>query len=494
MTVPAWPRDPWKHQEQEWDLHRDADARALLWQMRTGKTRSTVDVAFHRHFDRGDVDGLLVLAPNGVHVNWVRRQLPQHAWRGHDWVGHAWQASERHRPEQRAQLEKVLSLPRGHGLPVLAVNAESLVHDEAAKVIARFLKNRRVMMVGDESHVFRTPGSRRTKRVRALANYCPVKRILTGTSVDNSPLAAFSQFEILRKGALGYNRFDEFEGRYARYEQLTTRGGRRYEKLEAYQNLEELRARIGAWASVVLREDCEDMSGIIADERTVLLSQAQQEAYDMLLREFVLELETGDVEALEPAARIIKLQQVLSGFIIDHTGQVRDLVPDEENPRLQAMVEEVTSATRKTIVWCKFHEDIKKVTRALRDAGRRPVEYHGRISSQRARQEAIDAFQEDPHTTDFVGQPAAGGSGLDLSAAELVLWYSHTFDLIERSQADERASAIGGKAIFLRDLVVPNTVDTYILSNQAAKRDVREMLAGRGLRDHLLQTLRSQLR
>lgn len=252
MTVPTWPRDPWKHQEKEWDLYRDHDARALLWQMRTGKTRSTLDVAFHRAFRRGEIDGVLVLAPNGVHVNWIRRQVPQHAWTGEGWLGHAWQASEAKKASHQASLERVLSSKRDRdGLAFLAVNSESLIHDGAAKVIAKFLKNRRVMLVADESHNFRTPGSRRTKRVRALTNYCPVKRILTGTSVDNSPLAAFSQFEILRKGALGFERFAEFEGRFAEYEQLKTKGGRTYDKLMGYRNLDELRSRIAAWLSLI---------------------------------------------------------------------------------------------------------------------------------------------------------------------------------------------------------------------------------------------------
>lgn len=493
MATPPWQRDPWAHQEKEWDLYRDADARALLWQMRTGKTRSTIDVAFHRSFERGDVDGLLVLAPNGVHVNWIRRQLPQHAWIDRPWVGHAWQASEQHKPSHEAALQDVLSFKKGHGLPVLAINSEALVHDKATAVIKKFLKNRRIMLVGDESHNFRTPGSRRTKRVRALSKYCPVKRILTGTPVDNSPLAAFSQFEILKKGALGYERFAEYEARYAEYQQLKTKSGRSYDKLQNYKNLDELQARIAQWASVVLREDCEDMSGLIRDERTILITDDQRRAYDALVRDFIIELEAGDVEALEPGARIIKLQQILSGFVVGTDGQVHDLVADDQNPRLIAMLDEVNNSDSKVIIWCKFHEDIKRVVRALRGADHKCVEYHGRISSQTQRQAAIDAFQDDPSVKVFVGQPAAGGSGLELSAANLILWYSHTFDLIERNQADERASAIGGETVNMRDFVVPNSVDGYILSNLDNKRDVKEELAGRGLRDRLVAMLRSQL-
>lgn len=489
---PPWPKDPWAHQQQEWERYRDDDARALLWQMRTGKTRATVDVAFYRAFDRFDVDGVLILAPNGVHVNWIRRQLPQHAWTGMPWRGYAWQASERTRPENvRAEREL---LAYRDGLPFLAVNSESLVNDDASKLIAKFLEKRRVMLIVDESHNFRTPGSRRTKRARALAKYCPVRRILTGTAIDNSPLAAYSQFELLRAGALGFGRFAEFEGFFAEYETKKTRGGRSYETLKAYRNLEVLRERMAQFSSVVLREDCEDMSGIIRDQRTVLMSDEQSRAYKSLLQEFILELENGvEIDALEAGVRHMKLQQVLSGFVIGNDGVAHDLVPDDVNPRLQALVDELQGSNDKAIVWCKFQEDIKRVVRALRKAGRNPVEYHGKIHSQAKRQEAVDAFQTDPTVTDFVGQPAAGGAGLDLSAADVIVWYSHTFDLIERSQADERASAVGGKAIVVKDFVVPNSADEYILANLEAKRDVREMVTGRGLRDHLLATFRKQL-
>ena len=68
-----------KHQQTEWDRHRDDDARALLWQMRTGKTKATLDLACYR-WAKGDIQAVLVIAPNGVHCNWVRRQLPQHMW------------------------------------------------------------------------------------------------------------------------------------------------------------------------------------------------------------------------------------------------------------------------------------------------------------------------------------------------------------------------------------------------------------------------------
>lgn len=494
IVEPRFRLSNYKHQQEEWDRHRDDDARALLWQMRTGKTKSVLDLACYRHA-KGEISGVLVLAPNGVHVNWIKRQLPLHMWEGTEYVAHAWQASEARKPGHAQSLDRCLQY-RGDGLAVLAVNSESIIHDKPAALIKKFLQRHKgkCMLVVDESHDFRSPGSKRTKRARALKRYCRVRRTLTGTSVSNSPLAAYSQFELLADKALGFQDFKDFEGHYAYYVQERTKGGRSYEKLDHYRNLDDLQERMSRWASVVLREDVDDMPELLMDQRTVLLPDAQQAQYETLLKELILELEDGgEVEAIEGGARIIKLQQLLGGWVIDADGNVRDLVTDEENPRLVGMLEDVQESDRKCIVWCKFREDIRRVVRALNKAGVKCVEYHGAIHSQSKRQEAIDSFNHDPAVKVFVGQPKAGGAGLDLSAADVILWYSHTFDLIERDQANERATQIGGKTVTIRDFVTPNSVDEYILANLEGKRSVSESLAGRGLRDRLLALFRAQL-
>lgn len=485
----------YKHQQVEFDRHRDDDRRALLWQMRTGKTKAVLDLACYRAADRFDVGAVLVIAPNGVHVNWVRRQLPVHVWGCVPYVAHAWQASEAHRPEHAAGIERVMSAPDGT-LAVLTVNSESILQDKPAKLIARFIRKYRargIMLVVDESHDFRSPGSKRTKRARTLHQYCRVVRILTGTSVDNSPLAAYAQFELLGKGTLGFQRFAEFEAEYAEYETVRTKGGRQFPSLSGYRNLDDLQERIARHASVVLREDVDDMPDLVVTERTVALEPGHAEMYRKLLKDMILELEdAGEVTAADGGVRLVKLQQVLSGWTVNDDGELVDLVSDGENPRLRAMLVEV-KAQAKSIVWCQFREDIRRVRRALEADGIRCVEYHGAVTSQARRQEAIDAFQNDPSVRVFVGQPRAGGAGLDLSAADLVLWYSHTFDLITRNQANERGTQIGGKTVALTDLVTPRSVDEHILGTLQEKRTVAESLAGRGLRDRLLAMFRAQL-
>ncbi len=482
----------YRHQQDEFDRHRDDDARALLWQMRTGKTKSVLDVVCYRHVDRRDIDGLLIIAPNGVHENWIRRQLPPHMWAIVDYQAHAYISSQVGRQKHDASLERCLSY-RG-GLAVLAINSEVIRHDKVKKIVNRFLKGRRVFLAVDESHDFRSPGSKRTFTARGIAKNCAAKRILSGTAVSNSPLAAYSQFELLQKSALGYGRFEDFEGRYAQYKVKKSKGGRSYPVLDEYTHMEELSERIGRWSSVVLREDVDDLPDLIMEECTVTLTEDLAKAYQTLVKDFILELEDmEEIEALEGGVRIMRLQQVTSGFAVTTTGEVRELVEDDDNPRLQALVRQILDSTGKNIIWCKYQEDIKRVVRALEANGRKVVQYHGKIHSAAKRQAAIDSFMNDPACTDFIGQPAAGGEGLDLSVADTIHWYSHTFDLIERDQANERATQVGGRSITILDYVCPGTVDEYILAKLAGKRSVAEDLAGKGLRDRLLAMFRAML-
>src|SRR5262245_44090226 len=78
------------HQEEEWE-HRYDTARALLWQMRTGKTRTVVEHACAL-YDSLSINGVVVVAPNGVHRQWAEEQI--HMWGRGKQDGFAWRYSD----------------------------------------------------------------------------------------------------------------------------------------------------------------------------------------------------------------------------------------------------------------------------------------------------------------------------------------------------------------------------------------------------------------
>lgn len=488
--------DPYLHQWLEFERSAEAKSRALIWQMRTGKSKLTVDTACHL-FLAGLIDAVLVLAPNGVHENWVRRELPIHLWECIKYRALSWRtdiagkkgikrvaAGERQTwtdTHEEFWLQAADMLKDKKTMCWFSFNSESMTRDDVRKLVARISRNRRVLVIFDESHDYRQPGSKRTKMARALAGKCAYRRILSGTPILNSPLHAYSQFELLEKGALGFPDFEAFKAKFAEYKlEKNWKTGKSYPKLDGYINMELLRERMAPWSSVVLRGDCQDMPDLVRTVREVELSDEQVRLYRELVSAFEVELEDGKLVSIgEQTNRLMKLQQVVNGFLIDEFKGVHLL---SENPRLDHLIDEVYLTPGKFIVWCAFQWDMDIVAKALRERGYKILEYHGRTSPDDKRR-AREAFAPgaDSDIDGLVGHPKSGGSGLDLSDAGKIIWYSGTPDAIVVNQADERATAVGGKNVPIVSLRAPG-VDYYWADIVENKRLLSDDVAGNGLK------------
>lgn len=502
MTVEAalfadYRKPPFLHQLREMEVSAELPSRALLWQMRTGKTKLTIDTACHLARE-AKVDAVVVFAPNGVHENWIRRELPAHHWDSVPWDSLAWRTSiagtkaegrlpayeRRGWREQHeafwARAERLLT--RSDRLAWFAFASETMTRKDVRNLVARILRRKkRVMLVVDESDDFGAPGSKKTAMLRAMARKCAFRRILSGTVVENSPLRAYSQYELLEEGALGHRTYEEFKGRYARYERETNRNGQSYPVLKEYVNLDELKERMARYSSVVLRSDCADLPDLVRSRRPVRMTDEQRDLYRQLHRTFLLETADGQTLSVgENTSRLVKLQQVASGFVYDEFRRLH-VIPGG-NPRLDDLVDEVMLTGGRTVVWCAFREDMDMVAAALRNAGRRVLEYHGRTSDEdKAYARVAFAPGSREPVDDLVGHPKSGGRGLNLSAADKIIWYSHTFDAVVRSQADERATEVGGANVPVVDLVAA-PVDEYILDTVSEKVDVADDVSRAGLK------------
>lgn len=475
---------PYRHQAREFDLYRDEPARALLWQMRSGKTKAMIDLACY-NATAARITAVLVIAPNGVHGNWIRRELPKHHWTTVPRAGIVWHSVKATSKRWKEQFKQVLA-HRG-GLAWFALNNDALKTETGRAALRAFFKaHPKFLLIVDESHEFGSPGSRRTMTLRGLAPKAEMRRILSGTSVDESPLKAYSQFEVLGKAALGQGTYEEFKARYSVWEtKKNWKTKREYEKLEGYVNQEELREHMARWSSVVLREDCDDMPELVRAPYPIVLTPEQAKVSKQLIDGAIQELDSGQfVSPTEGGALVIRLQQVSSGYVVDEDGLIVELVKPEQNPRLKALEATLALTLGKSIVWCRFTHEIKLVGDMLDRLGIVHVDYHGPVK-QADRDRAIDRFQTDPEVRVFVGQPQAGGQGLDLSAAEDIIWFSHTYSAIQRKQADERATQLGGRTIGVTDIMAE--VDHQMLEAQYNKGVVADFLAGRGLRDLLVQ-------
>ncbi|MCI0561368.1 MAG: hypothetical protein MN733_23015, partial [Nitrososphaera sp.] len=80
---------PFDHQAEDFELTKDRLTWAYFWGPGLGKSWININLARY-HYERGNIDALLVTAPNGVHANWVTDELPAHLPPGFPWEAMIW--------------------------------------------------------------------------------------------------------------------------------------------------------------------------------------------------------------------------------------------------------------------------------------------------------------------------------------------------------------------------------------------------------------------
>jgi len=434
----------WEHQRREVEDHAFDENRMFVWDMRTGKSKAAI-VSAVRNFEGLGPRRILVVAPAGVRDNWLLQEFPAHC--PIPWAGFAWVSSRSRTLKFREEWEQFL---RFDGLQVFAVNQEALRVAEAEGYLRSFVLREPCALIVDEAHHFGASGAKMTRRLKGLSKYCTWRRVLTGTPIDNSPLRFYSICNILKEAALGYTRVSDFNARYADWLLQRTRSGV-YPKVMAYKNIDELVAKVRVFSSLVKREDCHDLPKVFEIDRQFFTTPEQ----DARIDDVKIRMRR---EELDIRAGITAIQAITSGITVDG--------PNPRMEALQELLDEMLDG--KAIVWCHFTRDIDLVTQTF---GRACVRYDGQVSRME-RIRALDSFRKDPTVRLLVGQPKAGGEGLNLSCASAVVWYSHTYDALEYNQASDRPIQMGGSDIPCYRLIASNGWDKTILKALKAKEDV----------------------
>ena len=249
--------------------------------------------------------------------------------------------------------------------------------------------------------------------------------------------------------------------------------------------LEELTDKLYRFSYRVTKDQALDLPEKIYTTRDVPLTSDQIKHYSMIKDTAVAFLEGGDlVSAPEVMTRLLRLQQLLCGYLVTDDGETVEIA----NHRIDTMLETINEMEGKVIIWSRFRHDIKKIKNALdknHGAGA-TVTYFG-DTSQEDRDKAIDRFQNDQVTRFFVGNAQTAGRGLTLTAATNVIYYSNDFNLETRIQSEDRCHRIGQhKPVLYVDLVVPDSIDVHIVKVLQSKIT----LAGRTLGEEAKEWLK----
>jgi SNF2 family DNA or RNA helicase len=450
---------PFDHQRKAFYMSRDSETFALLMEQGTGKTKVIIDNAAYL-YGAGKINCMVVIAPNGVHRNWIRKEIPEHL---PDWC--PYESVYYYSGMKKKDTERFEEVMSTHDkMKVFTFNVEAFVSKNAVNLINKIMLANQVLLVVDESSRIKRPGAQRTKVITKLSNLCKYRRIMTGTPVTKGPEDIYSQFKFLDPQILGYDSFYSFKARYC------IMGGFENKQIVAYQNVDELTKNIEGHSFRVLKKDCLDLPDKIYQRYPVELSEKQRKLYDQMRKTYIAELEGEQIDAPATITRLLRLQQIVCGWFPTET-EVKPI--EDKNPRLNALLEILSDIDSKVIIWARFKADLKAIEHAL---GGLAVAYHGEVSND-ARADAVERFQNDPKIRYFVGQPQSGGIGLTLTAADYAVYYSNSFDLETRLQSEDRCHRIGTKNnVTYIDLEAPKTVDTKIIKALRSKKNLADVI------------------
>ena len=468
--------EPYAHQLSALEKSWDKKVYAYFMEMGTGKSKVLVD-NMAILYDKGKINGALIIAPKGVYRNWYSQEIPNHLASHIDYKTVLWTAlTSKTKDKEYQQLFKV-----DLDLHILIMNVEAFSTKKGLEFATRFLNCHNSLVAVDESTTIKTPTAKRTKAILALGKLAKYRRILTGSPVTKSPLDLYTQCGFLNEELLGFGSYYSFRNRYAVMRNANF-GGRRVQLIAGYQRLDELAKILKPFSDRVLKEDCLDLPEKTYIEREVELTSEQLQTYSTMKAAALASLKGKRATAPHVLTQLMRLHQITCG----HLKNDDDTITELKSNRVSSLLDLLEEVEGKVIIWANYVYDIKHIVAAIaKKYGEDSiVQYYGAIPSE-MRQKYIETFQ-DPESKArfFVGNPQTGGYGITLTAANTVVYYSNGYDLEKRLQSEDRAHRIGQKqAVTYVDLITPKTVDEKIRKALRKKINIATEIMGEELRE-----------
>jgi len=465
---------PYAHQLTALEKSWNRETYAYFMEMGTGKTKVLID-NLAMLYDKGKVDGALIIAPKGVIGTWYNQELPNHLPDHIENVTVLWQPNIT--KKQQEQLDSLFE-PEEH-LHILIMNVEAFSTTKGRDFAAKFLSSHNTLMAIDESTTIKTPSAKRTKNILKLAEDAKYRRIMTGSPVTKNPLDLYSQCEFLSPWLLDFTSYYAFRNRYAEMKTLHLHG-RSVQVVDKFKNLGELSDQLKGFSYRVLKEDCLDLPDKIYMKRNIKLSSDQKKLYLQMKETALANLNGKQVTTVNALTQLMRLHQITCGHFTSDDGSTQPIV----NNRIDELMDVLEETEGKAIIWAHYQYDITEIIKAIvKEYGPGSVvDYYG-LTPQDERQPNIKKFQDDPRCRFMVGTPSTGGYGITLTAANTVIYYSNGYDLEKRLQSEDRAHRIGQqKSVTYVDLICDETVDEKIVKALRKKINIASEVLGEELR------------
>lgn len=308
-----------------------------------------------------------------------------------------------------------------------------LINHDGIKVMEKELQARTDIdvIVVDEIASFRNAGTDRWKSLHRLVQ--SRKRVwgLTGTPTPNAPTDAWAQCRLISP-----ERVPKY---FNQFRDMTMKQLSQFKWIPR-DNATEVVAAAMQPSIRFAREDCIDLPPCMFQTRQVEMSVPQKKAYREMLTQLYVELQSGEVTAVNEAVKAMRLVQIASGVVYGTGGTHLEI---GSPARLQECLDVIEQSGTKVIIFCPFKGTMEYVAQEI--GKHYPTACINGEVAKGARDKIFHDFQtgREPHV--LVAQPAAMSHGLTLTAASTIVWYAPIYSQETYTQANARITRPGQK-------------------------------------------------
>jgi SNF2 family DNA or RNA helicase len=180
------------------------------------------------------------------------------------------------------------------------------------------------------------------------------------------------------------------------------------------------------------REEC--LLGTTISDHHTEMTDAQTRVFNDLKNKMYHEDRETEITAVNAAVKLIKLQQVMCGVVKDDEGNPVELAPTK---RLNDMLDLIKHADAKSVVFVPFKASMYMIQNFLASKGISSAVINGDVGKTE-RERIIYEFTNsvEPHV--LIAHPKVAAHGLDLTVADVFIWFAPTFSTLQYEQANAR--------------------------------------------------------
>jgi superfamily II DNA or RNA helicase len=431
-----------------WFLFRHGLSGVLADDMGLGKTIQTLSLLLKIKKEQGSQPSLVV-APTSVLPNWEREiekfapELTYVTWHGAD---------------RRDNIEKLNNAD-------LVLTSYALIRRDLEEL--RKVNYRSVIL--DEAQNIKNADSATAQACKAMG--ADHKIALTGTPLENRLTELWSLFDFLMPGFLG--NADSFHERYEH--PITVQGD--------MESRERLKKRIHPF---ILRRLKTEVAKDLPPKTEVVTWVDMDTGQQALYREVLEESKRKVYDSIEKLgfnksrisilSALMKLRQVCCDPRLLKLPPGTALPPSAKLERFSELVDELVREGHRALVFSQFTEMLEILTTQADEKQLKYLYLDGRTKDRMGK---VDAFNVPDGPPVFFISLKAGGTGLNLTAADYVIHYDPWWNPAVEDQATDRTHRIGQtRAVFSYKLITRGTVEEKILGLQQRKRELAAGVLG----------------